>query len=133
MGQTEPEKTDSYLDNDEYANYLGVKLLAITPDSAHCELEVNLKHMNGVGSVHGAVIFALADIAFAAACNGEQKTIGMQADIRYLNKPKGNRLYAQANGISSSNKIVHYQVKVTDIYENKVALFTGIAYKLTSP
>lgn len=132
MKQVEPEKTDSYFDTDEYAKNLGVKLIINNSDNTLCELEINNSHMNGVGSVHGAVIFSLADIAFATACNKAQKYVGMQADIRYLNRPKGDRLYAYAHPISSSNRVVHYQVDITDNKETKVAQFTGIAYKLTN-
>ena len=128
--KTVPEKTTSYIDSDQYAKRLGIELLESTADSARCKLVVNETHVNGVGSVHGAVIFALADITFAAACNHVNAAIGMQADIRFLNRPSGTELYADASVISASNKIAHYQVEVTDGEGKKIAQFTGTAYKL---
>ena len=120
---------DSYIANDKYAKNLGIELVKVETEFARCELEINGNHKNGLGSLHGAVIFALADIAFAAACNTVNASIGMQADIKYLNKPTGNRLIAEAKLISASNKIGHYQVDVTDSEGNHVAQFSSIAYR----
>ena len=120
---------DSYIANDKYAKNLGIELVKIETEFARCELEINDNHKNGLGSLHGAVIFALADIAFAAACNTVDASIGMQADIKYLNKPAGNRLIAEAKLVSASNKIGHYQVNVTDSEGNHVAQFSSIAYR----
>jgi len=38
-------------------------------EEARCQLNVKGEHMNALGGVHGGVIFSLADIAFAMACN----------------------------------------------------------------
>ena len=119
----------SYIANDKYAENLGIKLIKVDTEFSHCELEINENHKNGLGSLHGAVIFALADVAFAAACNTVNTSIGMQADIKYLNKPVGNRLIAEAKLVSKSNKIGHYQVSVTDGDKNHVAQFSSIAYR----
>ncbi|MEY8205863.1 MAG: PaaI family thioesterase [Bermanella sp.] len=120
---------DSYLANDKYAKNLGIELVKIETEYARCELAINDNHKNGLGSLHGAVIFALADIAFAAACNTVNASIGMQADIKYLNKPQGDTLIAEAKLLSASSKIGHYQVSVTDSEGNPVALFSSISYR----
>lgn len=121
--------TDSYITNDKYARILGIELVNIEKEYARCELEITENHKNGLGSLHGAVIFALADIAFAAACNTVQASIGMQADIKYINKPKSNRLIAEARAVSASNKIGHYQVTITDSDGTHVAQFSSISYR----
>jgi acyl-CoA thioesterase len=119
----------SYIQNDRYANSLGVQLITQDEESVTCALEVKNEHKNGLGSVHGAVIFALADIAFASACNAHQLAIGMQADIRYLNKPQGENLSARAKLISGSKRISHYEVSIFDNIGTDVAVFTGTAYQ----
>lgn len=124
------DKSHSYMTQDRYAENLGITLVDIEKEYARCELEINDNHKNGLGSLHGAVIFALADIAFAAACNSVQTSIGMQADIKYLNKPQGSRLIAEAKAISTSNKIGHYQVHVTDNEGTCIAQFSSISYRL---
>ena len=122
--------TDSYMAKDNYAKILGIELLNVDNEYARCELEITENHKNGLGSLHGAVIFALADIAFASACNTVQTSIGIQADIKYLNKPKTNKLIAEAKVVSASNKIGHYQVIITDSDGTHVAQFTSISYRL---
>ncbi len=122
--------TDAYMDNDKYAKNLGITLVDLKKEYARCELEITENHKNGLGSLHGAVIFALADIAFAAACNTVKISIGMQAEIKYLNKPTGNKLIAEATVLSSSNKIGHYQVNITDNNGIHIAQFNSISYRL---
>jgi uncharacterized protein (TIGR00369 family) len=59
------------------------------------KLNVKDEHMNALGGVHGGVIFSLADIAFAMACNaGDAPYTGLQADIRYMSGAK-DRCYLQ--------------------------------------
>lgn len=118
----------SYFDKDGFSQWLGVELISLDADCAVCELSVGERHLNGIGSVHGAVLFSLADIAFATVCNGKQASIGVQADIRYLKKPSGKRLTARAQLVSSSKKIAHYAVDVTDEGGALVVQFSGAAY-----
>ena len=123
------EPNESYIANDAFARNLGITLVSAGNGASRCELTMGDEHKNGLGSLHGAVIFALADVAFAAACNSVQPSIGMQADIRYLNRPLGGTLIAEAHEISGSNKIAHYQVNVSDALGSVVAQFTGMAYR----
>lgn len=124
------DHTDSYMAKDNYAKILGIELVNVENEYARCELKITENHKNGLGSLHGAVIFALADIAFASACNTVQTSIGIQADIKYLNKPKTNKLIAEAKVVSASNKIGHYQVIITDSDGTHVAQFNSISYRL---
>jgi len=123
------KQNESYIVNDTFAKNLGVTLVSAENGSSRCELIMGDEHKNGLGTLHGAVIFALADVAFAAACNSVQACIGMQADIRYLNRSLGTVLIAEAYEISGSNKIVHYQVNVSDDKGTNIAKFTGMAYR----
>lgn len=120
---------DSYIVKDNYAKILGIELINVENGYARCELEITENHKNGLGSPHGAVIFALADIAFATACN-TVPSIGIQANIKYLNKPKTNKLIAEATVVSASKKIGHYQVIITDSDGTHVAEFCSISYSL---
>lgn len=61
-----------------------------------------------------AASFSLADIAFATACNQYHTEIGIQADIRYLNKALGVKLIAIARNISKSNKLRNFETLLTD-------------------
>lgn len=121
---------NTYIENDEYAKSLGIEFIQVESEFAKCELEICNRHKNAIGSLHGAVIFSLADIAFGAACNTVFTSIGMQAEIKYLNKPKGNRLIAEAKLISGSRKIGNYMVNISDNEGILVAQMSSICYRL---
>lgn len=118
---------------DHYSQLLGVEYLHCGFDSASCRLAVRGEHLNALGSLHGGVIFSLADIAFAAACNAAGAAyVGMQAEIRYMRRPEGKALLARAELVGNSRRMAHYQVSVTDSAGHRVALFTGSAYRLAA-
>ncbi|WPB75799.1 PaaI family thioesterase [Archangium violaceum] len=75
------------------------------------------------------MIFALADIAFATACNSHgQTTIGIQANITYLAAAGDGPLEARAREISRGRKLATYEVRVLDSEERQVAAFQATAY-----
>jgi acyl-CoA thioesterase len=116
---------------DQFAELLGVQVLHRSFDEARCKLNIKDEHMNALGGVHGGVIFSLADIAFAMACNaGDAPYTGLQADIRYMSGAKDRVLFATATKVSSSKKFAHYEVLITDGLNNRVALFTSTCYRL---
>lgn len=116
-------------DNDRFAAYLGIKLLDAGPGHALAEMAIEDHHLNGVGVAHGGAIFALADYVFAVACNAKGPvTLAVNASISYFKAPKGKKLTAEAREITSSRKLGHYQVEVTDENQEVIARFTGIGY-----
>ncbi|WP_307439791.1 PaaI family thioesterase [Bacillus sp. V2I10] len=60
--------------NDPYARSLGIQLTKFEAGFAEAILEVQSHMVNAYGTVHGAVIYALADHAFSVACNAYGKT-----------------------------------------------------------
>lgn len=116
---------------DPYATLLGIKITEACFERAVAIMETQPQFCNVLGTVHGAVIFALADSSFAAACNsGEHKHIGLQTEIRYMGQARSNKLIAQAELVKASKKFAHYQVLVQDDLNNEIALFIGTAYNL---
>ena len=49
---------------------LGIEVLALAPGRASMRMTVRPDMVQGHGTCHGGIVFALADSAFAAACNG---------------------------------------------------------------
>jgi acyl-CoA thioesterase len=124
----------SYAENDHFAHWLEVEHLDSSFSGARCRLRIRPQHRNGLGTPHGAVIFALADIAFACACNASETSyIGLQADIRYLNRASGDELIAHAELVGASGRLAHYQISVNDAPGNRVALLNASAYRLPQP
>ena len=48
---------------------LGMRIARVAPGGAELTMEVERRMVNGHGICHGGFIFALADSAFAFACN----------------------------------------------------------------
>lgn len=120
--------SEVYIQRDAYAARLGVECIESGFENTVCRLVIKDDHANGLGTTHGAVIFSLADIAFACACNASERTfVGVQTEIRYMRKAQGNELYAYATLVSASKRFAHYQVTVKDGHDNKIAMFTGTA------
>lgn len=117
---------------DHFAELLGIELLHSNFEQSACRLHIGEQHRNALGGIHGGLIFSLADIAFAAACNaGAAVYIGLQAEVRYMSKAEGDVLTATATLMGGSRKIAHYQVLVTDSRNTRIALFSASAYRLS--
>ncbi|WP_141592691.1 PaaI family thioesterase [Myxococcus sp. AB056] len=118
-----------YFEKDAFARELGVELLEVGPGRARVRLPTPSGRKNGLGTVHGAVIFALADIAFATACNSHGQTaIGVQANIAYLAPAGDGPIEARATELSRGRKLATYEVRVLDAEERLLASFQGTAY-----
>lgn len=118
-----------YLANDQFAKLLGIRVTERSAEHCSAEMVIRAEHLNGLGSVHGAVLFALADVAFAAASNSDSPTIALQSDIRYIARAQGEQLVAKATQTSVSRKTTTYQIDIFDSSHTKVALFSGTGYR----
>ncbi|QXH34612.1 PaaI family thioesterase [Pseudomonas muyukensis] len=117
---------------DLFAELLGVETMHSSFERSACRIHIAEQHRNALGGIHGGLIFSLADMAFAAACNaGSAVYIGLQAEVRYMSKAQGNVLIATATLMGASKKIAHYQVLVTDKRDTQIALFSASAYRLS--
>ncbi|MDQ7095180.1 PaaI family thioesterase [Desulfosporosinus sp. PR] len=120
----------NYFKNDRFAALVGIKLVEVGPGYAKASLEIGEQHLNAVNIVQGGVIFTLADFAFAAAANSYgQISLGINANISFFQPPKGKMLFAEAEEISGSKKILNYNVDVFDESAALIARFTGMAYR----
>lgn len=115
---------------DQFAAYIGAKLVNVEPGYALAEMELSGKHLNGVNLVQGGAIFTLADFAFAAAANACGKvTVGINATISYFKSPGGKKLFAEAKEISASNKLASYNVDVFDENKETIARFIATGFR----
>jgi acyl-CoA thioesterase len=85
--------------------------------------------LNGHGIVHGGMVFALADTAFAYACNSRnQATVAQQASIVFLSPARaGERLIAACAEQALAGRSGVYQVTVNTSDGRPVATFTGLS------
>jgi acyl-CoA thioesterase len=70
--------------DDEASRGLGMELLDVHPGRATLAMPVRADMTNGHGICHGGFTFALADSAFAFACNSHNvRTVAVSCDITY--------------------------------------------------
>ncbi|WP_042347526.1 PaaI family thioesterase [Bacillus massiliigorillae] len=108
------------LDQEPYAQFLGMKLVELGEGSAVTELVVQEHMLNAHNTVHGAIIFSLADYAFAAASNSYGKTsVGLSTNMHFIAPAfPGDTIRATATEEKRNNKVGFYRIKI----ENKDAL-----------
>ncbi|MCG6113221.1 MAG: hydroxyphenylacetyl-CoA thioesterase PaaI [Paracoccus sp.] len=106
---------------------LGIVLEDVGPGRAVLSMTVTADMVNGHGTAHGGFIFALADSAFAFACNTvDQRSVGQQAAITYLAPARaGERLTATAIERARPGRSGLYDVTVTGADGTIIAEFRG--------
>jgi acyl-CoA thioesterase len=85
--------------------------------------------LNGHRIAHGGMIFALADTAFAYACNSRNETsVAQSATISFLAPAAaGDVLIAEAKEQARSGRSGVYQVSVRTTDGRVIAEFTGLS------
>ena len=95
----------------------------------YCRLSMELRDdmLNGHGTAHGGIVFALADTAFAYVCNGDNnRTVAAQAGIVFLGSAEaGETLIAEAQEVASAGRSGVTRVSVKTATGRDIAEFTG--------
>ncbi|UCF95836.1 MAG: hotdog fold thioesterase [Spirochaetaceae bacterium] len=121
---------ERFIDQDLYARYLGVEICQWGEGYATAKLELNKNHLNSVNTVHGGVIFSLADSAFSVASNSRGTVaVAIQVCISYFKAVSSGTLYAAAREVSLNPKLATYLIEVTDDNGSLLGLFQGTVYR----
>ncbi|HYD89524.1 MAG TPA: hydroxyphenylacetyl-CoA thioesterase PaaI [Vitreimonas sp.] len=107
----------------------GVEIEAAREGYARVRMVVREDMLNGHRSAHGGMIFAVADTAFAYACNSRNDTtVAQSATIAFLAPASaGDALVAEAREISRSGRSGVYHVSVRTADGRAIAEFTGLS------
>ncbi|WP_319540351.1 hotdog fold thioesterase [uncultured Methanospirillum sp.] len=120
----------SFLNADPFSRELGIRLINASPGEATLHLDITGRHLNSHGTVHGGVIFSLADVAFAVASNTSGiPAVAINTSITYMKAATSGTLVAEAKEFSSNPKLGSYIVEVYDQEREKIAVFQGLAYR----
>ena len=121
------KSAEAMWNNDQASAWFGMRIVEIDEGFAMLSLTVEKKHTNGHGICHGGVTFALADSAFAFACNSRnQSTVAQHNTISYTSPVRlGDVLTATAKEISLIGRNGIYDVEVTNQEGLAVAQFRG--------
>lgn len=113
----------------------GLRLQEARAGYALVALEATPAMLNGHGTLHGGVIFTLADTAFSYACNGRNEAaVANQVSIVFMSPGQaGERLVAEAVEVSRAGRSGVYQVTVRGADGRMVAVFQGLSRLLGRP
>ncbi len=112
--------------DDVASRQLGMTIEAVASGTATVSMTVRDDMTNGHGTAHGGFIFALADSAFAFACNSRnERTVAQACDIVFAAPARlGDRLVAGATERHRFGRNGIYDVRVTR-GDDVVAEFRG--------
>ncbi|MGX1126683.1 hydroxyphenylacetyl-CoA thioesterase PaaI [Pseudomonas sp. HLS-6 TE3448] len=117
---------------DQASQGMGMRLLATAPGSARVGMSVREDMLQGHGTCHGGYLFALADSAFAFACNSyNDATVAIGCSIDYIAPARlGDTLTAVCTEQSRSGRTGNYDVRIENQQGELIALFHGKSYKV---
>ena len=132
-----PEKSrqaaiDAHIQNDAFAKFLGATVSVLAPGHSRVSLTVTDQMTNFHGMTHGGVIFALGDLAFAAAGNSRgQVAVALNVNICFLNPSKvGDHLVAEAQECHLSGRTGLYEITIVEAKSGRlVARSQDLVYR----
>jgi acyl-CoA thioesterase len=118
------------LDQEPFAQFLGMKLTEMGEGTATAEIDIKKHMLNSHGTVHGAIIFSLADYVFAAASNSYGKTsVGLSTNVNFMAPAKeGSTLTAIATETKRNNRTAWYNIRV-ESHGELIATMEALAYR----
>jgi len=119
------------VENEPYANKLGIKLSKLDHGYSLVEMHFTEDVANIFGMAHGGAIFSLVDQAFETASNSHGTVaLALNVNISYLKSPSvGDIIYAEARAINKSNKISNYAIEVKNDRNELIAVCQAMAYR----
>ncbi len=114
--KTRQAAIDAHIQNDAFAKFLGAAVRIVSPGHSRVSLTVTRQMTNFHGMTHGGVIFALGDLAFAAAGNSRgQVAVALNVNICFLHPSKvGDRLVAEARECHLAGRTGLYEITVVE-------------------
>jgi len=114
------------------------------PDPAVVTVEMPVAPgaFNGSGNLHGGAIATLVDVASGSAAAragtfrpGENTLVTADLHVRYLGRPKGTLVRAEARVVRAGRQLIVVECRVSDDLGNLIAVadFAGMLVELRSP
>ena len=126
------QSAQALYERDRASQALGMRLAAVGPGWARVVMTVRADMVNGHRVCHGGLVFALADSAFAFACNSyNESTVAAAGAIDFLaGAREGDELTAEARELWRTNRNGIYEINVSNQHGERVALFRGRSYRI---
>lgn len=101
--------------NDTFAQTLGIEVVEMGDGYGAATMPLEQKQRNGMGNAHGGAIFALMDMAFAAASHASGTySVNAQSSISYLESGRVGPLRGEARKLRVGRRMSTYEVSITD-------------------
>lgn len=116
---------------DLFSQWLGITVIDVRDGYSKIQMTLRQEMLNGLGVVHGGVVFSFADSAFAFACNSRNNiSLAVDTNISFIKDIKpGDVLIAEAKEIHNGKRTGVYLITVTNQNKEQVALFKGTCFR----
>ena len=113
--------------DDNASHALGIEMEVTGVGAANARMVIREDMVNGLEVCHGGLVFALADTAFAFACNAyNNQSFAASCQIDFLRPAKlGDELLAVASEDHRGRRSGYYTVRIQNQRGEPVALFRG--------
>jgi acyl-CoA thioesterase len=126
---------DAMWKDDKASHALGMEMQITGVGTASVRMTIRDDMVNGLDVCHGGLVFALADSAFAFACNAYNvQTFAASCQVEFLRPALlGDALHATASEDHRGRRSGYYTVKIHNQRNELVALFRGRAANNGNP
>jgi len=120
---------------DEAGRFLGIEIEELRAGYARLSMAIRREFLNGFQICHGGITFALADSAFAYACNSHNEmSVALSCNINYVVAVhEGDKLRATAQELTLSRRTGVYDIAIQNQHGVLVATFRGTSYNTKKP
>lgn len=129
--RTAEEMLDLLVKNDAFSSWMGLKNIEIKLGYTKFEYTIVPEMINGLGTVHGGILFAAADSALAFAANSHDVlSVALEVAISFTKAARLNDvLTVEAVEVYSGRKTGVYDIRTFNQDGDLVCLFKGTVYK----
>jgi acyl-CoA thioesterase len=125
---------DKMMEKDHFSAWLGLQVSEVREGYCRLQYTVTKDMLNGFDQVHGGVLFAASDSAFAFACNTHGiLSVALSVSISFIKAVyEGEQLTVEAEELYNGRRTGLYQVRTTNKDGVLVSMFQGTAYRTSS-
>ena len=120
------------IEKEPFAIQMGIELKELGLGYSMVEMAYDPATMDNIYSrAHGGAIFALIDGAFETASQTYGTiAVALNVNVTYAASPEpGTRLRAEAREVSKTKRTASYDIRVSDINGNMIAICQALAYR----
>lgn len=110
------DRMQEILDEDKYTQYLGIEIVDFEEKFIRARMKIREDLLNNFGSVHGGVLYSLADIvAGTVSCSCGKFSPTVEGHLNYLEPAISKEyLYCEAKRVRCGSHLVVVKIKIKD-------------------